>query len=160
MPGRLSACGRRDRAEVRDYADSIKAIYIMFGNRKWWLATWAVLSLSSLVVGRYVRYSGSELAHSRGMAMVDTCLSAVVLPSTLALFVYGNVVAWRTSPRMWWRRCRRTCWQFGICMAVIPTAVLGCKGRWDDAVVCLTLAGALLAVALAAHVRLRYWTRG
>ncbi len=131
----------------------------MSENRKWWFATWAVLSLSSLGVGFYVRHFSSGLAHSRGLEILDTCLSAIVLPATVALFVYHNVVRWRENPQGWWRRCRRVCWQLGISMAVIPTAVLGYKGRWDDAADALVFAGVLLLVALAAHVRLRLWRR-
>lgn len=128
-------------------------------NRKWWFATWTVMSLASLGVGFYMRHSSSALAHSRGLEILDVCLSAIVLPAAAVLFVYRNVVTWRESPRLWWRRCRRVCWQLGVGMAVIPAPVLGYKGRWDDAAECMMFAAALLIVALAAHVRLRCWTR-
>lgn len=120
---------------------------------------WLVVTLAAFAVNRFIRYSDSALAHSGSLEFLDKCLTAMVAPVSLALLVYHNVATWRKNPRMWWRRCRRTCRTFGLCFAVIPTAMLGYKGRWDDVAICLAIAGAALLVALAAHVRLRNWAR-
>lgn len=115
------------------------------------------MGLAAFAVGGFVRWSDSALAQSGAMKTLDNTLTAIMVPLTLVLIVVRNVEVYRQSARLWWRRCRRICWQFGICMLLIPTAIFAYKDRWEDFSVTLSVAAICLAIAVAAHLRLRYW---
>lgn len=125
--------------------------------KKWLGRWWLTIGLGAFAVNIFIRWSDSPLAQSRAMKTLDDTLAAIILPLTLALIVVRNVALYRHSARLWWRRCRRTCWQFGICMLIIPTAIFAYKDRWEDFSVTLSMAAIGLVIAAVAHLRLRYW---
>ena len=125
--------------------------------KKWLGRWWLTMGLSAFVVKSFMRWSDSALAQSGAMKTLDNTLMVIMVPLTLVLIVVRNVTVYRQSARLWWRRCRRICWQFGICMLLIPTAIFAYKDRWEDFSVTLSVAAICLAIAAAAHLRLRYW---
>ena len=123
-------------------------------NEKWFIRSWALLSLAGLAVHKIVRYS--DTPYGRGMEMLDNILTAVILPLTVTLIVYKNICIWRQSPRLWWRRCRRFTFWFGISIGTILPIVIGFKkGDMSDIPVILCVAAASLLIAAVAHIRLR-----
>lgn len=125
--------------------------------KKWLGRWWLTMGLAAFAVGCFIRWSDSALAQSGAMKTLDNTLMVIMVPLTLVLIVVRNVTVYRQSARLWWRRCRRICWQFGICMLLIPTAIFAYKDRWEDFSVTLSVAAICLAIAAAAHLRLRYW---
>lgn len=115
------------------------------------------MGLAAFAVSGFMRWSDSALAQSEAMKTLDNTLMVIMVPLTLVLIVVRNVTVYRQSARLWWRRCRRICWQFGICMLLIPTAIFAYKDRWEDFSVTLSIAAVSLAIAAVAHLRLRYW---
>lgn len=123
-------------------------------NEKWFIRSWALLSFAGLAVHKIVHYS--EIPYGRGMEMLDNILTAVILPLTVTLIVYKNICIWRQSPRLWWRRCRRFTFWFGISIGTILPIVIGFKkGDMSDIPVILCVAAASLLIAAVAHIRLR-----
>lgn len=115
------------------------------------------MGLAAFAVSGFIRWSDSALAQSGAVKTLDNALMAIMVPLTLVLIVVRNVEVYRKSERLWWRRCRRWCWQLGVCMLIIPTAMFAYKDKWDDLPLTLSIAGVSLAIAAAAHLRLRYW---
>lgn len=125
--------------------------------KKWLGRWWLTIGLGAFVVKSFMRWSDSALAQSGAMKTLDNTLMAIMVPLTLVLIVVRNVAVYRKSARLWWRRCRRWCWQLGACMLVIPTVMFAYKDKWDDLPLTLSIAAVSLAIAAAAHLRLRYW---
>lgn len=125
--------------------------------KKWLGRWWLTIGLGAFAVNIFIRWSDSPLAQSRAMKTLDDTLAAIILPLTLALIVVRNVALYRHSARLWWRRCRAWCWQFGVCMLIIPTAVFVYMDRWNVLSVTLSIAAVSLVIAAAAHLRLRNW---
>lgn len=115
------------------------------------------MGLIAFAVNCFMRWSDSALAQSAAMKTLDNTLMVIMLPLTMALIVVRNVEVYRHSERLWWRRCRRWCWQLGVCMLIIPAAMFAYKDKWDDLPVTLSIAAVSLAIAAVAHLRLRYW---
>lgn len=125
--------------------------------KKWLGRWWLTIGLGAFVVKSFMRWSDSALAQSGAMKTLDNTLMAIMVPLTLVLIVVRNVAVYRKSARLWWRRCRRWCWQLGACMLVIPTVMFAYKDKWDDLPLTLSIAAVSLAIAAAAHLRLRNW---
>lgn len=125
--------------------------------KKWFGRWWLTMGLAAFAVSGFMRWSDSELAQSEAMKTLDNTLMVIMVPLTLVLIVVRNVEVYRQSARLWWRRCRRWCWQLGACMLVIPTAMFAYKDKWDDLPLTLSIAAVSLAIAAVAHLRLRYW---
>lgn len=125
--------------------------------KKWLGRWWLTIGLGAFAVKSFMRWSDSPLAQSGAMKTLDNTLMAIMVPLTLVLIVVRNVAVYRKSARLWWRRCRRWCWQLGACMLVIPTVMFAYKDKWDDLPLTLSIAAVSLAIAAAAHLRLRYW---
>lgn len=125
--------------------------------KKWVGRWWLTMGLIAFAVNCFMRWSDSALAQSAAMKTLDNTLMVIMLPLTMALIVVRNVEVYRHSERLWWRRCRRWCWQLGVCMLIIPTAMFVYKDKWDDLPVTLSIAAVSLAIAAVAHLRLRYW---
>lgn len=125
--------------------------------KKWFGRWWLTMGLIAFAVNCFMRWSDSALAQSGAMKTLDNTLTAIMVPLTLVLIVVRNVEVYRRSARLWWRRCRARCWQLGACMLVIPTVMFAYKDKWDDLPLTLSIAAVSLAIAAAAHLRLRYW---
>ena len=97
--------------------------------KKWLGRWWLTMGLAAFAVSGFMRWSDSELAQSEAMKTLDNTLMVIMVPLTLVLIVVRNVEVYRQSARLWWRRCRRWCWQLGACMLVIPTAVFAYKDK-------------------------------
>lgn len=125
--------------------------------KKWVGYWWLAMGFVTLVVNWFMRWSDSAMAQSGAMKTLDNTLTAIMVPLTLVLIVVRNVDVYRKRERLWWRRCRRWCWQLGVCMLIIPTAMFAYKDKWDDLPLTLSIAAVSLAIAAVAHLRLRYW---
>lgn len=124
-------------------------------DEKWFVRSWALLSLSSLAVHKFaLRHAESSRNH--GLEILDDTLTTVVLLPSAILAIYESIRIWRQSPRLWWRKCRRFAFWFGIFIGIIPTVVIGfVKGDWSEIPFILCVAAASLLVSAAAHIRLR-----
>ena len=91
-------------------------------NKKWFQIVWACLLLASITINYIQRMSDALWAHSESVKVLDTFLDWIILPLTLVLFVWYCIGLWRTSERLFWRKCRR--WGSALAIGVIVAVVL------------------------------------
>lgn len=129
--------------------------HIMNTIEKWLLRLLALMSLSSLAIHK-ITIHRAESFGARRLEAFDDAFATVVLILSAIFAVYRSVCIRRRSPRLWWRKCRRFAFWFGISIGIIPTVVIGfVKGDWTDIPDILCVAAASLLVSAAAHIRLR-----
>ena len=135
--------------------DPCKTLDIMNTIEKWLLRLLALMSLSSLAIHK-ITIHRAESFGARRLEAFDDAFATVVLILSAIFAVYRSVCIRRRSPRLWWRKCRRFAFWFGISIGIIPTVVIGfVKGDWTDIPDILCVAAASLLVSAAAHIRLR-----
>ena len=83
-------------------------------NKKWFQVVWACLLLASVTINQIQRWVDAAWAQSVGIEMLDKILIWITLPLTGILFIWQCVGYWRTSERLFWRKCR----QWGTALAV------------------------------------------
>ena len=136
-------------------------------NKKWFQIVWACLLLASITINYIQRMSDALWAHSESVEVLDTLLDWIILPLTLILFVWYCVGLWRTSDRLFWRKCR----QWGVALAVGAAAAVvlvllvkylkgesGTIGEEDRSFIIITfvVAGALYGLARYKH---KHWRK-
>ena len=63
-------------------------------ERKWFKITWSLLLLASLVINYIQRMSDALWAHGEVVEVLEKTLLWIMLPMTVVLFVWHNVVLW------------------------------------------------------------------
>lgn len=91
-------------------------------NKKWFQVVWACLLLASVTINYIQRMSDALWAHSEAVRVLDTVLDCIILPMTVVLFIWYCISLWRTSDRLFWRKCRR--WGSALAIGVIVAVVL------------------------------------
>ena len=136
-------------------------------NKKWFQIVWACLLLASITINYIQRMSDALWAHSESVEVLDTLLDWIILPLTLILFVWYCIGLWRTSERLFWRKCR----QWGVAVAVGTAAAVvlvllvkylkgesGTIGEEDRSFIVMTfaVAGALYGLA---RYKFKHWRK-
>lgn len=83
-------------------------------ERKWFKITWTALLFASVVINYVQRMSDELWAHSRVVEVLDTTLTWILLPMTVVLFVWHNMVLWHSGERLFWRTWQKS----GLAMLV------------------------------------------
>ena len=91
-------------------------------NKKWFQVVWACLLLASVTINQIQRWVDAAWAQSVGIEMLDKILIWITLPLTGILFIWQCVGYWRTSERLFWRKCRR--WGAGLAVGVVCAVAL------------------------------------
>ena len=91
-------------------------------NKKWFQVVWACLLLASVTINYIQRMSDALWAHSEAVQVLDTVLDCIILPMTVVLFIWYCIGLWRTSDRLFWRKCRR--WGAGLAVGVVCAVAL------------------------------------
>lgn len=136
-------------------------------NKKWFQVVWACLLLASITINYIQRMSDALWAHSESVKVLDTFLDWIILPLTLVLFVWYCIGLWRTSERLFWRKCR----QWGVAVAVGTAAAVvlvllvkylkgesGTIDAEDRRYIIIAFAGAGLLYAVARH-KFKHWRK-
>lgn len=136
-------------------------------NKKWFQIVWACLLFASITINYIQRMSDALWAHSESVKVLDTFLDWIILPLTLVLFVWYCIGLWRTSERLFWRKCR----QWGVAVAVGTAAAVvlvllvkylkgesGIIDAEDRRYIVITFAGAGLLYAVARH-KFKHWRK-
>ena len=101
-------------------------------ERKWFKITWSLLLFASLVINYIQRMSDALWAHSEVVNVLEKTLLWIMLPMTVALFVWHNVVLWRSGERLFWRTWQKSGMAIavggGLAMALV-FVVNWCKGE-------------------------------
>ena len=136
-------------------------------NKKWFQIVWACLLFASITINYIQRMSDALWAHSESVKVLDTFLDWIILPLTLVLFVWYCIGLWRTSDRLFWRKCR----QWGVAVAVGTAAAVvlvllvkylkgesGTIGEEDRSFIVITfaVAGALYGLA---RYKFKHWCK-
>ena len=136
-------------------------------NKKWFQIVWACLLSASLAINYIQRWSNAAWAHSASIEILDKVLIWITLPLTVILFVWKCVGYWRTSDRLFWRKCRRwgTSLAVGTAAAVVLVLLVkylkgesGVIGEEDRRIIVIAFAGAGLIYAVARH-KFKHWRR-
>ena len=136
-------------------------------NKKWFQIVWACLLLASITINYIQRMSDALWAHSESVEVLDTLLDWIILPLTLILFVWYCIGLWRTSERLFWRKCRQ--WGVAVAVGAVVAVVLvflvkylkgesGTIGEEDRSFIVMTfaVAGALYGLA---RYKFKHWRR-
>jgi hypothetical protein len=91
-------------------------------HRKWFTTTWGVLLLFSVVMAQLMRHTDIAWVHNPGVVLLYEVVSWVTLVVTSLLFVWYNVIYWRESRRLFWRKWRR--WGGNLAIGVAMLVVL------------------------------------
>lgn len=91
-------------------------------NKKWFQVVWACLLLASVTINQIQRWVDAAWAQSVGIEMLDKILIWITLPLTGILFIWQCVGYWRTSERLFWRKCRR--WGTALAIGVVCAVAL------------------------------------
>ena len=91
-------------------------------NKKWFQVVWACLLLASVTINQIQRWVDAAWAQSVGIEMLDKILIWITLPLTGILFIWQCVGYWRTSERLFWRKCRR--WGTALAVGVVCAVAL------------------------------------
>ena len=91
-------------------------------HRKWFTITWGVLLLFSVVMAQLMRHTDIVWVHNPGVVLLYEVVSWVTLVVTILLFVWYNVIYWRESRRLFWRKWRR--WGGNLAIGVAMLVVL------------------------------------
>jgi amino acid transporter len=91
-------------------------------HRKWFTTTWGVLLLFSVVMAQLMRHTDIAWVHNPGVVLLYEVVSWVTLVVTILLFVWYNVIYWRESRRLFWRKWRR--WGGNLAIGVAMLVVL------------------------------------
>ena len=136
-------------------------------NKKRFQIVWACLLLASITINYIQRMSDALWAHSEVVKILDTLLDWIIIPMTLILFVLYCIGLWRTSDRLFWRKCRRwgTSLAVGTAAAVVLVLLVkylkgesGVIGEEDRRIIVIAFAGAGLIYAVARH-KFKHWRR-
>ena len=136
-------------------------------NKKWFQIVWACLLFASITINYIQRMSDALWAHSESVEVLDMFLDWIILPLTLVLFVWYCIGLWRTSERLFWRKCR----QWGVAVAVGTAAAVvlvllvkylkgesGTIDAEDRRYIIIVFAGAGLLYAVARH-KFKHWRK-
>ncbi len=118
---------------------------------------YAVLFLLWFGANMYVDKSTSQLAQSRGMEILKDLLFVIVMAMLVAMAVYNQVITWRVSPRMWWRKLRRNTLTAGITLIIVAVIIYLNKEDMSLLLSIISAGVASLVASLTAHIRLRRW---
>ena len=77
-------------------------------ERKWFKITWSLLLFASLAISYIQRMSDALWAHSEVVEILEKTLLWIMFPMTLVLFVWHNVVLWRSGERLFWRTWQKS----------------------------------------------------
>lgn len=91
-------------------------------NKEWFKNVWLCLLLASVTINYIQRMSDALWAHSEAVQVLDTVLDWIILPITLVLFVWYCIGLWRTSDRLFWRKCRR--WAGALAVGAVCAVAL------------------------------------
>ncbi len=91
-------------------------------SKKWFQNVWLCLLLASVTMNYIQRMSDALWAHSEAVQVLDTVLDWIILPMTVVLFVWYCISLWRTSDRLFWRKCRR--WGSALAIGILVAVVL------------------------------------
>lgn len=101
-------------------------------ERMWFKITWSLLLLASLVINYIQRMSDALWAHSEVVEILEKTLLWIMFPMTLVLFVWHNVVLWRSGERLFWRTWQKSGMAIAVGggLALVLVYVVGwCKGE-------------------------------
>ena len=91
-------------------------------NKKWFQVAWFFLLFASVFVTHMQRWIDAPWVHSAGVEMLGDILSWTTFIFSIVMFAWLCVGYWRTSRRLFWRKCRR--WGSALLVGVIGAAVL------------------------------------
>ena len=91
-------------------------------HRKWFTITVAVLLLVSVVLNWLIRETDIMWVHNPGVILLHNVVSWISLVVSVILFVWYNIVYWRTSRRLFWRKWRK--WAKGLLIGIVMLVVL------------------------------------
>lgn len=128
---------------------------------------WACLVIASITINYIQRMTDTLWAHSESVEILEKLLNWIILPLTAIMFIGLCISLWRTSERLFWRKCRR--WGTALAIGVVAALALvlivkqikgesGTISEGDRALLVGAFAGAGLIYAVARY-KFKHWRR-